>query len=333
MTIDEVQRTPNFFISIKEEVDKSNDKGQVWLTSSQKFSLLRGVAESLSGRMVDFELLPLSLYERQFLAHEQIPFVPSDTPKNRVLHTQSDKELWQIIWSGSWPALVDMGEQERNWFFEGLLQSYLERDIHLFSGVQKLDDFEKFLRILAGRTGQELKIYAIAKEAQISPDTLKNCLSAARTSGIIYYLPPFYENVSKVVIKSPKIYFTDTGLACYLVGLNSVDSLMNYYQRGAIFENFVLMEIYKSYVHNGIKPEFFFYRDSRQNEIDLLIRKGVTYYPVEIKMTHHPEAKMVSNFAVIRRPNIATGPGALGCLTSEPRFLNSQCRAISVRDL
>lgn len=330
--IDEIQRAPELALEIKELVDQDERKGLIWLTGSQRFEMMKKTSESLTGRMVSFELLPFSLYERQNKGYEQKPYIPSAGLTRGTLDKLDEKEIWQIIWQGSWPDVINDTPSNRDLFFNGLLQTYLERDV-IQTGVSKLRDFLRFLAVLASRIGQEFQITKVASDVGVAVATAKDWLSIAESSGVIYLLQPFYENIGKTIIKKPKLYFTDTGLAAWLCSIPSAEALKNLYNSGAFFENFVIIELLKSWVHNGKRANFFFYRDAQNNEIDLLIRDGTTYYPIEIKTTQHPESSMVKAFGLIKGGAFQRGPGALICLTKELRFLKPGVVAHSILDI
>ena len=330
--IDEIQRSPQLALAIKELVDADLRKGLVWLTGSQRFELMKNTSESLAGRLASFQLLPFSLYERQNKAFEQKPYIPEASLQRGSLNALNDEETWKIIWQGSWPEVIDDNAKFRDLFFNGLIQTYLERDI-VHTGVSKLRDFERFLVVLASRIGQEFQISKVAAEVGIAVPTARDWLSIAESSGVIYLLQPFYENIGKTVIKKPKLYFTDTGLAAWLCGIASGEALKNYYNSGAFFENFVIIELLKTYLHNGLRPHFYFYRDAQYNEIDLLIKEGTTYHPIEIKTTTHPEVSMTKAFANIKGTSFERGMGSVICLTAERRFLRSDVIAHSIWDI
>ena len=293
---------------------------------------MKCIPESLAGRMVNFELLPFSLYELEGKAFEQKPYLPSNSIKERTLKGMTDDALWHRIWQGAWPDVADDTPENRDNFYNGLLQTYLERDV-IQTGINKLRDFQRFLTILATRIGQEFQITKVAAEVGVAVATAREWLSIAESSGVIYLLPPFYENIGKTIVKKPKLYFTDTGLAAWLCGIPSSEALQNFYNKGAFFENFVIIEILKSWLHNGKRANFFFYRDSTFQEVDLLIKDGTTYYPIEIKATAHPEGSMVKAFDGIKGGSFTHGPGALICLTNESRFIQKDVIAHSVFDI
>ena len=331
--IDEIQRAPNLFLQIKAKVDASDAYGQVWASGSQKFSLMKGVADSLAGRLLPLNLMPLSIYERVGEGLKQKPYIPSVTP-SKILKPFSKDALWEVIWQGAWPRVISMTPRQRRFFYEGLVKTYLERDIQREAQVEKLAEYRKFLRELALRTGQELKIGDLAKTVGINDRTVKNWLSIAENSGLIYLLKPYHTNISKQLVKSPKVYFTDTGLAAYLIGFSSPQAMAEYTRSGAFFETFVVTEILKSWVHNGLQPEFFFYRDSKtQKEIDLLIRSDGKLHPVEIKLTNNPKKDAVKNFSELADFPEEVGHGAVICTAVEPFGLTEGVTAHAIWEI
>ena len=209
--IAEIQRAPNLFLQIKAKVDAMPSYGQVWASGSQKFTLMKGVADSLAGRICPLDLMPLSIYERAGKGLEQKPYLPSADP-SKVLDSAAKEVLWKTIWQGAWPRVIDMTGRQRNFFYNSLLQTYLERDVRTEAGVEKLAEYRNFLRELALRTGQELRIGDLAKTVGVTDRTIKGWLSLAENSGLIYLLRPYYaNNIAKQFVKSPKVYFTDTG--------------------------------------------------------------------------------------------------------------------------
>jgi len=193
--------------------------------------------------------------------------------------------------------------------------------------------FYNFLKVVAARTGQELNMSDIANSLDISLNTVKSWLSVLQTSGVIYLLQPYYENVTKRIIKRPKLYFTDTGLCSYLTGWNTPETLSSGAMNGAIFETFVVTEILKSYKHNGLNPSFYYYRDTNKVEIDLLIVENGVFYPVEIKRTASPNKEMIKKFAVLDALGKKTAYGSLICMTDRVLPLTHTANAISVWDI
>lgn len=330
--VDEIQRVPELCLEVKVRVDSSDKRGQVWLTGSQRFAMMKNVSESLAGRLACFELLPMSLYERQDKAFEQRPYLPAGDLKRGSLTAQTPKETWRTIWQGGWPEVIGAAPKKRNDFFQTLLQTHIERDA-VRTGIRNWAGYQKLLTVLASRIGREFQLNAVAAEVGVAVQTVKQWLSVAESSEIIYWLPPFFENVGKTVIKRPKLFLTDTGFAAWLCNIPSAEALSRAYNSGSFFENFVIIELLKSWVHNGEQPHFYFYRDTRFNEIDLLIFDGVEYHPVEIKMTESPQASMVKAFDNIKGSQVKRGAGVLICLTKEPRYLTSDVVAHSIWDI
>lgn len=228
-----------------------------------------------------------------------------------------------MIWQGAWPAVFDKSVKQREQFFEAFLMTFLERDIRLLGNIEKLSAFRKFMRALAIRTSQELRLNKLAELTGVTEVTVRRWLSVAEASGLIFLLEPFSTNRTKVLAKSPKVYMTDTGLAAYLCGIATAEALQTDSNAGAFFETFVVTELLKSWRHNGREPRFFFYRDQKkQAEIDLLIEDGGKFHTIEIQMTAHPSVDMVRHFAELKKLDVPTGMGTLICMTSQWRFLS-----------
>ena len=329
--IDEIQYAPELFPHIKMLVDASERNGSVWLTGSQQFLLMKGVSESLAGRMALLDLLGFSIYERDGLGELQKPFLPSPTPASALKHRDL-RATFEIIWKGSFPGVIGLGNDEWATFFGSYVRTYLERDVRQLSKVGDELAFLRFLKVLAARTGQELNLADIARNVEVAPNTAKNWLSILETSGVVYLLQPYFNNPAKRLIKAPKLYFCDTGLCAFLAEWNTPQTLAAGAMSGAFFETFVVTEIIKSHWHSGKKPSLYFYRDNQQVEIDLLIAQDGTLHPVEIKKTGNPTREMVKNFD-LRIPGQTMGYGSLICLTDKPRPLTAQANAISIWDI
>lgn len=333
IVINEIQRAPELFLPIKEKVDTSHKTGLIWLTGSRKFELMHGMSDSLAGRLLPLELMPMSIYEREGLGLEQLPYLPSLELSNK-LGRKTPSETWRLIWQGAWPAVLEASERHRKFFFDGLLQTFIEKDVKAEDGVSKLLEFHRFLRILASCTGQELRVGGLANDTGVSVPTVKKWLSIVEASGLVFFLKPYYANVKKQLVKSPKLYFVDTGIVCHLLQLESAEELRKYKDSGAIFETFVVSEILKSWVHNGERPDFYFYRDSKtQQEIDLLIRSKGRLYPVEIKSSTNPNRSAIKSFSVLKDLPEQAGTGAVICQTETPYALEENCLAVSIWNL
>jgi predicted AAA+ superfamily ATPase len=329
--IDEVQYAPSLFRQIKILVDSSDAKGQVWLTGSQQYQMMQGVTESLAGRAAIVNLLGFSLYERESKSDLQKPFLPSKKYPC-VLNKKNLLDTYRIIWQGSFPDATIAGPESWADFYSSFIKTYLERDVRQLINIGNLTAFTRFLGIAAARTGQELNVQDIARDADISGNTAKSWLSILESSGIIFLLKPWFKNVSKRFIKRPKLHFMDTGLCSYLSDWTSPETLEKGAMSGAIFESFVVSEIMKSYNHNGKFPAFYYYRDSNKAEIDLIVSQDGEFFPIEIKKTANPSKSDISAFKKLSE-NENLGHGALICLTDSPRPLTESVNAISVWDI
>ena len=330
--IDEIQYAPELFVYIKMLTDNSDRHGLIWLSGSQQFSLMKGITESLAGRVVILEMLGFSIYELEGKGELQKPFLPSSKPP-LILEKKNIAETFEIIWKGSYPAMSGKDNDQWSNFYSSYVKTYLERDVRQIINVGNEKDFIKFLGAAAARTAQELNLADIARNVEIAPNTAKAWLSVLESSGVIYLLKPYYKNITKRTIKKPKIYFTDTGLAAYLTSWSTPETLARGAMSGAFFETFVIMEIIKSYYHNGKYPSLYFYRDNVQTEIDLLIEQDGLLYPIEIKKTSNPKKSDVSAFDKLAKDEKIIGYGTLVCLTDNPRPLTDKANAISIWDL
>lgn len=327
--IDEVQYAPDLFRYIKLFVDNSTKKGLIWLTGSQQFVLMKNVSESLAGRVAIFDMMGLSIYELDNLGLKQKPFLPSNK-YNPILKRRNLKNTYKIIWRGFYPEIALNTNISWQNFYSSYIRSYLERDVNALTNVGNKLDFYTFIKAVAARTAQELNLTGIAKDVGISPNTAKQWLSILQASGIVFLLQPYFANITKRIVKRPKIYFTDTGLCSYLTEWNTPETLEAGAMNGAIFETFVVMEIIKSYWHNGIYPSIYYYRDNNNNEIDLLIYQNGTLYPIEIKKTANPIFEDIKSFDLVKSFGKIKGEGCLICLTDKPTPLNKNDWAISV---
>ncbi|GHV45891.1 ATPase [Synergistales bacterium] len=329
--IDEVQYAPELFSHIKMLVDGTDKNGLVWMTGSQQFLMMKGVSESLAGRMAIIDLHGFSLYELEKRAALQRYFIPSPEPAE-ILTRKNAEATYEIIWRGSLPGIA---VEDKDWgmFYSSYIKTYIERDVRQLTNIGSELAFFNFLKSLAARTAQELNLSAIAVETGVSVNTAKSWLSVLRASGIIYLLQPYHQNITKRIIKRPKLYFIDTGLAAYLTEWSTPGVLASGAMAGPFFETFAIVEILKSYAHNGCAPSMYYYRDTNKVEIDLIIERDGMLYPVEIKKTATPDKKMIKNFAVLERFGKPVGYGALICLTDKPFPLTENAMAISLWDI
>lgn len=322
--IDEVQKAPNLFSYIKAIVDKSDKKGQFWLTGSQQFHLMKNVSESLAGRVAILDLQGLSQSEKA--QEENRPSFLPDIPLQTKRPVVSTQETFDMLVKGSFPQLFD--GTPSSLFYSSYVRTYIERDVHEILNISNEHTFLKFLKVMAGRTGQILNYNAMSHDIEVSVNTVKSWVSVMETSGLIYLLPPYFRNMTKRAIKTPKMYFLDTGLCAYLMGITTGEIALNHQMSGALFETYVVSEILKSYWHNGERPFAYFYRDAQGKEIDLILDKSGKLWPIEIKQTATPNPKMVQNFDVLTATDC--GKGALICTASKLISMGNNVNVVPV---
>lgn len=327
--IDEIQYAPILLDYIKEIVDNNEKRGQYWLTGSQPFHLMKNVSETLAGRAAIINMLGLSIDEKQNKTDIPISFSEDFISKKRQNSNKLTlQKVFEFIYKGSYPELYAGNISDLEVYYSSYLQTYIERDIRALTSIENESSFIKFMRIVAARTGQVVKYNQLALEAGISQPTAKKWLSLLITSGIVYLLEPFYKNLTKRLTKMPKLYFYDTGLCAYLCGWSSSKVLEQGAMNGAFFENMVVIEILKNFLNNGNKPTLFFYRDTEQKEIDLIIEQDQQLFPIEIKLTASPNKTMIKNFSIL--PEDKYSKGALFCMVSEDYPINSKVNAIPI---
>jgi predicted AAA+ superfamily ATPase len=334
LIIDEVQYAKELFSYIKIHVDKHQNPGDFWLTGSQKFHLMKGITESLAGRVAIIDMLGLSAKEMSGKAQASIPFLPtnewiSDARENQSLLSQIDI-IFEKIWLGSFPKLATGGREQREIFYKSYVQTYLERDVKSILSIGDELSFYKFLRATAARTGQLLNYSELARDVDIDQKTAKSWLSILKTSGLVYLLEPYYNNITKRIIKTPKLYFLDTGLCAFLTGWDSPKTLEAGAMSGAIFETYVFGEILKSYWHNGKDPLVYFYRDSDQREIDFVFESNGTLFPVEVKKTATPSLTATKSFSALHTLKKTIGMGAVICMREKDVPLSREITTIPI---
>ena len=335
--IDEIQYAPNLFSQMKIVLDQSKKKGQFIMTGSQQFELMRNVSESLAGRLGLLTLLGFSLRERL-----EIPFSDFFLPTNEYLNSRQDylKELlyqdtWKMIHLGSMPELVIHQDYSWQMFFSSYVKTYLERDVHQLTQVRDELQFANFMTAVASRTGNLLNLASLARDVAVSQPTAERWLSILVASGIVYLLKPFHNNILKRAVRTPKIYFLDTGLAAYLTRWSSPDVLKEGAMSGAFFETFVISEIIKSFYNQGVlNPPLYFYRDRDGKEIDLLIENNGIMHPLEIKKHADPQRSDVSVFRLLDTiPNFKRGCGGIICFCDHVVSLSETDKVIPINYL
>ena len=313
--IDEVQYAPELFTYIKIHIDEHHNPGDFWLTGSQIFRLMRGVQESLAGRVALLHMSPLS--QREITG---APCVPFTTDLDRLLAGQDQiqpvttPELFARLWKGSMPGLISGQTPDRNIFYSSYLSTYVERDVRELSGRVDALKFNRFVTAVAARCSQLLNYNALAEDADIDIPTAKAWINILETLGIIFLLHPYSNNVLKRTIKTPKVYFYDTGLVCFMTRWSSPEVAESGAMNGALLENYTVSEIMKSYQNAGLEPYLYFYRDRDAKEIDVILEGDGKLSPLEIKKTAAPDKRLTHAFHVIDKSPLQLGTGAILCM-------------------
>ena len=330
VAVDEVQRVPELFQQVKFLVDQSPEVGRVVLTGSQTFQLMQGVSESLAGRVAILEMTGMSLRELTGCGGRG-PYVPSEVGDDGRCESPENLDLWATIHRGSMPRLMDSSV---SWdaFYTGYVRTYLERDVRDLITVKDEASFYHFLVACAARAGRLVNHSALARDAGVDTKTAQSWLSVLQASGVVRLLRPFWSNATKRLTKAPKLYFTDTGLACHLLGWSSPETLRRGAMAGHVFETFVVGEVVKSYLNaGGDARNVHFYRDARQREIDLIIQEGRVLHPVEIKTSATVTREAAAGFSVLADVgDYDVGAGAIICQTWEPYPVTATVKAVPV---
>ena len=320
LIIDEIQYAPQLFSFIKIYCDENPDhKGAFWLSGSQKYRLMEGVNESLAGRIGILDLFGFSFPEKMKNAFNGLPFLPSFTTDKNIKENSklNIKQVFQHIWEGSLPEVVVNKDINIESYYSSYIKSYIERDVRDFYNIEKPIQFFDFLSLVATNTGQLINYSSLARDVRIDVKTAQSWMGILEKSGLVFLLHPYFSNISKRIVKSPKIFFLDTGLCSYLTRWTSAETLMNGAMAGKILETYVISEILKSYYHNGKEPNIWFYRDTEQREIDLIIEENGKLYPIEIKKTANPDSSDCSSFKYLEKFGKDIGLGAVICLQPE----------------
>lgn len=312
--IDEVQYAPELFTYIKMNVDKNHEPGAFWLTGSQVFKLMRGVQESLAGRVAVLSLTSLS--QAEIFGGEMEPF----TIKMEALAARKGRKevdtrgIFERIYKGSMPAIVSGANSNGQIFYSSYLSTYIERDVKELSDAIDSLKFFRFITAVAARCGQMLNVAEIARDAEINQTQAKNWLGILETLGIIFYLHPYSNNLLKRLVKTPKLYFYDTGLVCYLTKWSSAETLESGAMNGAILENYVVAEIMKTYLNCGREPYLYYYRDKDAKEIDIILEHDGVLNPIEIKKTSNPGTELIKVFDLLDKSSTPRSKGAVICM-------------------
>ena len=316
--IDEVQYAPELFSYIKIHVDKTHAPGDFWLTGSQVFKLMKGVQESLAGRVAVLSLTSLS--QTEIYGGTMSPFtVDMDALSERAVgRAVADTiTIFERIYKGSMPAIVSGANSNSQIFYSSYLSTYIERDVRELSDAIDSLKFLRFITAVAARCGQMLNVADIARDADINQTQAKNWMGILETLGIIFYLHPYSNNLLKRLVKTPKLYFYDTGLFCYLTKWSNAETLVNGAMNGAVLENYVVAEIMKTYLNSGKEPYMYYYRDKDAKEIDIVIEHDGVLNPIEIKKTSNPGSELVKVFDLLDRSSTPREKGAVLCMKPE----------------
>jgi predicted AAA+ superfamily ATPase len=315
--IDEIQYAPELLPFIKIFVDAHKRKGDFWLTGSQMFHMMKNVSESLAGRVAVIPMQGLSNSEIEGVENRPFNTDPDALLERRAFCPRQDvTAVFQRIIAGSMPVAYS-GQFDREMYYSSYVNTYLQRDIKDLTQVGDEMAFLRFMTACAARTSQMLNYADLAKDVGISPPTAKQWLSILISSGIVMLVEPYFNNALQRIIKSPILYFLDTGLCAYLTRWNSAETLEVSAMAGPFFETYVVGEMVKSYLNAGIRPPLFYYRDTDKKEIDIIIEQNNTLYPIEIKKSANPGRDSIRHFSVLQKIGKPIGPGCVVCLVSD----------------
>lgn len=331
--IDEIQYAPEVLTAIKLAVDRDRHPGAFWLTGSQQFAVMKGITETLAGRVAILTLLGFTQRETDRRPAALPPFLPDAAALQARSPTAAPltlPDVYERIWRGSMPALVTGQIHDRDLFYRSYVQTYLERDVRDLTQVGDLNAFGRFLRAVAARTAQMLNYTDLARDCAISVNTARNWLSVLEGSFQVAILPAYHTNLSKRLYSTPKLHFLDTGLCAYLTEWSSPETLEAGAMSGALFETFVFGEILKSWQNQGQRPAFHYYRDKDGREIDLLIAHDGRLWPIEIKKAALVREADTAAFRTLAGRGTRTGHGAVVSLSAERLPLNREVDVIPV---
>ena len=319
LLIDEVQYAPELFPYIKIMVDERHQPGDFWLTGSQLFKMMEGVQESLAGRVALLHLSPLSQSEIMKRPPEppfslELPLLSERQNGRQMLNTP---EVFQHIHQGGMPALVTGTYSNASIFYSSYIDTYMERDVRRLSNDIDSLKFLRFLRSVAARTSQQVNYKGIADDAEIDQTTAKNWLHVLEALEIIFLLEPYSNNVLKRTVSTPKLYFYDSGIVCYLTRWSSPETAMEGAMSGALLENYTVAEIIKTYQNAGQEPFLYYYRDKDAREIDLILEQDGKLFPIEIKKMASPPKKLTKVFDLIDKSPLQRGTGAILCMADQ----------------
>lgn len=336
LIIDEIQYAPSLFDVIesivnKQKLEKGPNNGMFIITGSEVYELMHGISESMAGRVSIVRMLPLSTREIFNQTELEFNFDPFILNQRCNDYSMSANNLFSLIVKGMYPETHANIEISHEMFYSNYVLTYLERDVSNLINVKDKLKFQNFMEILASLTGEELVYETIAKAVGVKIDTIKSWVSVLLAGDIIYLLQPYNElSIVKRIVKRPKIYFNDTGLACYLAGLNDYRILQNSIFKGRFVETYIVNELRKSYLNNGIKPNFYYYRDNNQNEIDLVILKDGILHFIECKSGVEFNQKDIKGFNQLNNTNYEIGYSYIICNTPSIYKIKNMVYAVPI---
>lgn len=313
--IDEIQYAPELFPYIKIYADSHHEPGAFWITGSQVFQMMRGVQESLAGRIAVLSMT--SLAQAELAGASMTPFkidLEALTEREKFRIPADVQGIFERIYRGSMPAIVSGRNTNSQIFYSSYLLTYIERDVKLLSDAIDSLKFLRFITATAARCSQMLNVAEIAQDADINQKQAKDWLQILETLGIIFYLHPYSNNLSKRLVKTPKLYFYDTGLVCHLTRWSSPEVLENGAMNGAVLENYVVSEIAKTWLNSGKEPYMYYYRDKDAKEIDIVLEHDGILNPIEIKKTSNPGTELTRVFSLLDKASVPRGKGAVVCM-------------------
>lgn len=313
--IDEIQYAPELFPYIKIYADSHHEPGAFWITGSQVFQMMRRVQESLAGRIAVLSMT--SLAQAELAGASMTPFkidLEALTEREKFRIPADVQGIFERIYRGSMPAIVSGRNTNSQIFYSSYLLTYIERDVKLLSDAIDSLKFLRFITATAARCSQMLNVAEIAQDADINQKQAKDWLQILETLGIIFYLHPYSNNLLKRLVKTPKLYFYDTGLVCHLTRWSSPEVLENGAMNGAVLENYVVSEIAKTWLNSGKEPYMYYYRDKDAKEIDIVLEHDGILNPIEIKKTSNPGTELTRVFSLLDKASVPRGKGAVVCM-------------------
>lgn len=324
--IDEIQKAPELFEQIKIMCDESEEKGLFWITGSQQYQMMKHVRETLAGRIGILNLYSLSQREKQGIIFEEgLDFSLQGLLKRKQFFKKNNIiDVFNHIWTGGMPDIQGVDSEIRNEYFNSYVETYLMRDATEVGGISDTAKFSKFLSACAALVSQQVNYSTLAEASDISEPTAKSWLNILQGLGIVYLLKPFENNELKRLIKMPKLYFCDTALCAYLSMWLSPETLMNGAASGHYYENYVVMELVKTFAYSPIKANISYYRDTNAKEIDIMIEENEIIHPIEIKKSASPDKREVKKYSVIEKTSLQQGNGGIICMCEEVLPIDNQ---------